>query len=98
LFLLLRGAKESATVNAIMVMIKLAILVFFAVIAFSGFHAEHFTPFFNTDNSKGLAGMAGVTAAAGTVFFSLSGLIRWRPQVLKSKIPSGMYRWESWRR
>lgn len=73
-FLLLRGAKESATVNAIMVMIKLAILVFFAVIAFSGFHAEHFTPFFNTDNSKGLAGMAGVTAAAGTVFFSFIGL------------------------
>lgn len=72
--LLLRGAKESATVNAIMVMIKLVILTFFAVIAFTGFHAEHFTPFFNTDNSKGLAGMAGVTAAAGTVFFSFIGL------------------------
>ncbi|MFZ6771490.1 APC family permease [Undibacterium sp. SXout7W] len=72
--LLLRGAKESATVNAIMVMIKLAILVFFSVIAFSGFHAEHFTPFFNPDNSKGLGGMAGVTAAAGTVFFSFIGL------------------------
>ncbi|WP_408058336.1 APC family permease [Undibacterium crateris] len=73
-FLLLRGAKESATVNAVMVMIKLVILVFFSVIAFSGFQAEHFTPFFNTDNSKGLAGMAGVTAAAGTVFFSFIGL------------------------
>lgn len=72
--LLLRGAKESATVNAIMVLIKLAILVFFSVIAFSGFHAEHFTPFFNPDNSKGLGGMAGVTAAAGTVFFSFIGL------------------------
>ncbi len=73
-FLLLRGAKESAGVNAVMVMIKLAILVFFSVIAFSGFQAEHFTPFFNTDNSKGMAGMAGVTAAAGTVFFSFIGL------------------------
>lgn len=73
-FLLLRGAKESATVNAVMVSIKLLILTFFVVIAFSGFHIEHFTPFFNTDNSKGLAGMAGVTAAAGTVFFSFIGL------------------------
>ncbi|BBB59436.1 putative cationic amino acid transport integral membrane protein [Undibacterium sp. KW1] len=72
--LLLRGAKESATVNAVMVMIKLVILTFFAIVAFSGFNAEHFTPFFNTDNSKGLAGMAGVTAAAGTVFFSFIGL------------------------
>lgn len=73
-FLLLRGAKESATVNAIMVMIKLLILSFFAVIAFSGFNSAHFTPFFNPDNSKGLGGMAGVTAAAGTVFFSFIGL------------------------
>ena len=73
-FLLLRGAKESATVNAIMVMIKLVILIFFAAIAFSGFNIEHFTPFFNTDNSKGMAGMAGVTSAAGTVFFSFIGL------------------------
>jgi APA family basic amino acid/polyamine antiporter len=73
-FLLIRGTKESATTNAIMVLIKLAILVFFVVIAFSGFDAANFTPFFNTDTSKGMAGMAGVTAAAGTVFFSFIGL------------------------
>lgn len=72
--LLLKGTKESSTTNAIMVMIKLAILAFFVVIALSGFNAEHFTPFFNLDNSKGFAGMAGVTAAAGTVFFSFIGL------------------------
>ena len=72
--MLLRGTKESATLNAIMVLIKLGILAFFVLIAFSGFNAEHFTPFFNTDNSKGMAGMAGVTAAAGTVFFSFIGL------------------------
>lgn len=73
-FLLFRGAKESATVNTIMVLIKLAILSFFVVIAFQGFNAANFTPFFITDNSKGMAGMAGVTAAAGTVFFSFIGL------------------------
>ncbi len=66
--LLLRGARESAMVNAIMVLLKLAVLAFFAVIAFSGFSAERFTPFFNA------SGMTGVTAAAGTVFFSFIGL------------------------
>nr|WP_206085727.1 amino acid permease [Massilia polaris] len=72
--MLVRGTRESATTNAVMVLIKLAILVFFVVIAFSGFDSNNFTPFFNTDNSKGFAGMAGVTAAAGTVFFSFIGL------------------------
>jgi amino acid transporter len=73
-FLLMRGAKESATANAVMVMVKLAVLVFFVVVAFSGFNAANFQPFFNTDSAKGLVGMAGVTAAAGTVFFSFIGL------------------------
>ena len=72
--MLIRGTKESATTNAVMVLIKLAILVFFVVIAFSGFDSANFTPFFNTDSSQGIAGMAGVTAAAGTVFFSFIGL------------------------
>ncbi|HEV7814277.1 MAG TPA: amino acid permease [Janthinobacterium sp.] len=72
--LLLRGARESATTNAIMVMIKLAILVFFVAIAFSGFDMANFHPFFLGAGSKGPGGMAGVTAAAGTVFFSFIGL------------------------
>jgi basic amino acid/polyamine antiporter, APA family len=66
--LLMRGAKESATVNAVMVMLKLCVLAFFAFIAFTGFQATNLTPFFNA------SGMTGVTAAAGTVFFSFIGL------------------------
>ena len=73
-FLLIRGTKESATTNAIMVMIKLAILIFFVVIAFSGFDINNFKPFFSPDNGQHFTGMAGVTAAAGTVFFSFIGL------------------------
>ena len=66
--LLLRGTRESALVNAAMVLLKLLVLVFFAVIAWGGFRSENFTPFFNA------SGMSGVTAAAGTVFFSFIGL------------------------
>jgi APA family basic amino acid/polyamine antiporter len=72
--LLVRGVRESVGFNVVMVWIKIAVLVFFAVVAFSGFDADHFTPFFNTDGSKGYAGMTGVTAAAATVFFSFIGL------------------------
>jgi APA family basic amino acid/polyamine antiporter len=72
--LLIRGTKESATTNAIMVMIKLAILVFFSFIAFSGFDVHNFHPFVWPEKGPGIGGMAGVTAAAGTVFFSFIGL------------------------
>jgi basic amino acid/polyamine antiporter, APA family len=72
--MLARGTKESAAMNAAMVLIKLAILAFFVVVAFRGFAAKNFVPFINTDNSKGFAGMVGITAAAGTVFFSFIGL------------------------
>ena len=72
--LLMRGTRESAAANAVLVLIKLAVLLFFVVVAFSGFNADNFKPFFNADSAKGLVGMAGVTAAAGTVFFSFIGL------------------------
>lgn len=67
MFLLLRGASESARVNAIMVCIKLAVLLLFAVIGFTAFNADHFSGFFGK-------GFAGVSAAAGTIFFSFIGL------------------------
>ncbi len=75
--LLVRGTKESATMNAVMVLVKLAILVFFVAIALQGFDINNFKPFFKPESAGGLAGhagMAGVTAAAGTVFFSFIGL------------------------
>jgi len=72
--LLMRGVRESAAVNTTLVCIKILILIFFAAIALSGFHAENFTPFFAGDPAKGQGGMTGVTAAAATVFFSFIGL------------------------
>ncbi|MFT3876308.1 MAG: amino acid permease [Propioniciclava sp.] len=64
--LLIRGASESAKVNAAMVLIKLGVLTLFIVIGFSAFNADHFSNFF------GQAG--GISAAAGTIFFSFIGL------------------------
>ncbi|MDN6666669.1 MAG: amino acid permease [Brevibacterium sp.] len=64
--LLMRGAKESGIVNTIIVFVKLGILVFFAVVAFTAFKAGHFAPMLPM-------GAAGVTAAASSVFFSYIG-------------------------
>ena len=61
--LLIRGASESASVNAVMVIIKLGVLVLFAVIAFTAFNADRFATF-------APFGAAGISAAAGTIFFS----------------------------
>ncbi|MCB0916774.1 MAG: amino acid permease, partial [Actinobacteria bacterium] len=66
MFLLLRGASESATTNNIMVMIKLGILIFFCVVAFTAFDGGNFEPFLPL-------GVAGIGAAAGQVFFSYIG-------------------------
>jgi basic amino acid/polyamine antiporter, APA family len=67
MFLLIRGASESARVNAIMVVIKLAVLAMFIVVAFTAFDANNFADF-------APFGFAGMTAAAGTIFFSFIGL------------------------
>jgi APA family basic amino acid/polyamine antiporter len=65
--LLIRGTSESATVNAIMVLIKLGVLGMFVIIALTAYDAGHlkdFAPF----------GVAGIGSAAGTIFFSFIGL------------------------
>ncbi len=65
--LLVRGASESALVNTVMVVIKLAVLVLFAVIAFSAFEVDRFDAFW-------ASGAVGISAAAATIFFSFIGL------------------------
>jgi basic amino acid/polyamine antiporter, APA family len=65
--LLLRGARESATANAVMVVVKLAVLALFIGVALYAFKSENLQPFMTH-------GVAGVGAAAGTIFFSFIGI------------------------
>jgi basic amino acid/polyamine antiporter, APA family len=65
--LLIRGASESAKINAVMVTIKIGVLVLFIVLGVQGWSADNlddFAPF----------GVAGITSAAGVIFFSYIGL------------------------
>jgi APA family basic amino acid/polyamine antiporter len=64
--LLLRGASESATANTVMVFLKIAILAFFCVVAFTAFDGSNLMPF-------APLGIVGIQAAAGQVFFSYIG-------------------------
>jgi amino acid transporter len=65
--LLIRGASESARVNTVMVLIKLSVLVLFIIIGLTAFQADRFDNFW-------ASGSAGISAAAGTIFFSFIGL------------------------
>jgi basic amino acid/polyamine antiporter, APA family len=65
--LLLRGAKESARANAIMVLIKLGVLAMFIIISFTAFDADNLSPFMPY-------GMAGVGAAVPAIFFTYIGI------------------------
>ena len=66
-FLLIRGASESARVNAVMVVIKIGVLLLFIVLGLQGWNSDNlsdFAPF----------GASGITSAAGIIFFSYIGL------------------------
>ena len=65
--LLLRGASESAKVNAVMVLIKLGVLALFVVVGLSGWESDNLSNFAPD-------GFNGINAAAGIIFFSYIGL------------------------
>ena len=65
--LLLRGARESAGANAVLVVAKIAVLILFVAIGFAHFHVSNFHPFAPN-------GMKGIGAAASSIFFSYIGI------------------------
>jgi APA family basic amino acid/polyamine antiporter len=64
--LLIKGVRESARANTIMVIIKLGVLVFFVVAALTAFTSGNFSPFSPT-------GFDGIVDAAAIVFFAYIG-------------------------
>ncbi|MBR8745280.1 amino acid permease [Nocardiopsis sp. MG754419] len=66
MFALLAGVRESTRANAAMVAVKVAVLVMFVAIAVTAVQDGNFAPFMPM-------GMAGVSAAGATLFFSYIG-------------------------
>lgn len=73
--LLIAGTRESATLNAILVLIKMAALALFVAVALPAFDSSHFHPFMPFGFPKtGPAGSeVGVMAAAAIIFFAFYG-------------------------
>lgn len=65
--LLIRGVRESAGANALLVLAKIAVLVMFIVLGFTAFRSDNLHPFMPN-------GFAGVGAAASSLFFSFIGI------------------------
>ncbi|GMU68593.1 MAG: amino acid permease [Steroidobacteraceae bacterium] len=74
--LLMFGTRESATVNAILVVFKVSALLVFIVLAAKGFNGEYFKPFmpFGFASHVDAGGeVRGVMAAAAIIFFAFYG-------------------------
>jgi hypothetical protein len=78
--LLALGTRESATVNMVLVFVKIIALIVFVVLCLPAFDASHFTPFMPNGFSAHVpAGAApdsakiGVMAAASLIFFAFYG-------------------------
>lgn len=65
--LLMRGAGTSAKANAVMVLIKIAVLAMFILIGMTAFDSRNLHPFLPM-------GISGMGAAASTIFFSYIGI------------------------
>src|SRR5437762_2606972 len=65
-FVLVLGVRESARTNMVMVVVKLAILTFFIVVAAFNFNTANFHPFLPH-------GASAVTSAAAIIFFAFIG-------------------------
>jgi len=73
--LLIYGTRESANVNAVLVVVKLAALALFVIVALPFFNSANFEPFmpYGFPRSGPSGGEVGVMAAAAIIFFAFYG-------------------------
>ena len=71
--LLMRGTKESATVNGVIVLLKVAVVIIFIVLGWGFINADNYDPYIPPNEGSGLYGFSGIMRAAGIVFFAYIG-------------------------
>jgi basic amino acid/polyamine antiporter, APA family len=88
--LLMAGTRESATLNAILVIIKMAALALFIAVALPVFNPTHFHPFmpFGFPKTGASGSEVGVMAAAAIIFFAFYGFDAIATAAEEAKNPS----------
>jgi len=88
--LLIAGTRESATLNAILVVIKMLALALFIAVALPVFNAAHFEPFmpYGFPRSGPSGSEVGVMAAAAIIFFAFYGFDAIATAAEEAKNPS----------
>ena len=72
--LLIRGTKESASINNFLVVLKVAVVIVFIALGWSFIDTANYTPYIPENTGVfGEFGWSGIAAGAGTVFFAFIG-------------------------
>ncbi len=71
--LLMRGTKESAFVNNILVVVKVAVVLIFIILGWKFINPEFHTPFIPENTGDKFGGLPGIAAGAALVFFAFIG-------------------------
>ena len=87
--LLMLGIKESANVNTVIVVIKLAVVLTFIAVGVHYIKPENHTPFIPPNTGKfGEFGLSGIMRAAGIIFFAYIGFDSVSTAAQESRKPS----------
>lgn len=87
--LLILGIKESANVNAVIVVIKMAVVITFIAVGVHYIKPENHHPFIPPNTGKfGEFGISGIMRAAGIIFFAYIGFDSVSTAAQESKKPS----------
>jgi APA family basic amino acid/polyamine antiporter len=85
--ILVRGVSESATVNAIMVVIKISVLILFVVVGLAYVDPANWTPFIPESRGGFTYGEAGIFRGASVLFFAYLGFETISTAALEARNP-----------